>query len=354
MYIFFPPELKFPLSDLIAYPLTDQDDDVDKGNSRVTALMEDWKCINYSYILKEGARYPYAGVAIYFRNREYINIANYQYLKIRIKTAVNPNVRILLRFYLDGFSREEAPLSYCYTEQMASLQADWLRLKITDFIIPDWWYRENHLSEIDLHDIPFYTRLVNIEIQNTRLMPLDTEEMVEVSGLVFEQSSSPFLLVIILTLLVLFIINLVLLLRLRLPAKGSVFTSACPTLASLKKTDAINHSEIETEKLLGFLQDNFTDPELSLKKVNNATGISVSKIPLILKNKMALSFKQYLNLLRITRAKELLSATDWQVKEVAFFLGFNSLTHFGRIFKELEGLSPYSYKKQNLKKSGKS
>jgi len=53
---------------------------------------------------------------------------------------------------------------------------------------------------------------------------------------------------------------------------------------------------------------------------------------------------QYQLDLKISKARELLIATDLSVKEIAFQLGFHSIHYFSRIFKKKTGLSPSEFR----------
>lgn len=59
-----------------------------------------------------------------------------------------------------------------------------------------------------------------------------------------------------------------------------------------------------------------------------------------------LSFVQYLNEFRITRAQLLLGSTGQPVSQVAQEVGFGNQSHFGRLFKKLVNLSPTEYRTQ--------
>ena len=61
------------------------------------------------------------------------------------------------------------------------------------------------------------------------------------------------------------------------------------------------------------------------------------------------SFPQLLNEKRVETAKTLLLDTDASIKIVAQEVGFNSLPSFNRVFKEVEGQSPSSYRKFMVK-----
>lgn len=63
----------------------------------------------------------------------------------------------------------------------------------------------------------------------------------------------------------------------------------------------------------------------------------------VFKKTVGMSFRQYINYLRVERAKELLFATDSNILDVALMAGFNNVTYFNRIFREFEGCSPSEY-----------
>lgn len=53
---------------------------------------------------------------------------------------------------------------------------------------------------------------------------------------------------------------------------------------------------------------------------------------------------------RIERAKELLLRDDYEIKEIAFDLGFKSMYHFSRVFKNLVGKPPGKWRDFQLRK----
>lgn len=56
---------------------------------------------------------------------------------------------------------------------------------------------------------------------------------------------------------------------------------------------------------------------------------------------------EYLNYVRIRETKALLKGTDWKVTRIAREMGFESIAHFGRVFKSVTGRTPLQYRKQN-------
>jgi AraC-like DNA-binding protein len=64
------------------------------------------------------------------------------------------------------------------------------------------------------------------------------------------------------------------------------------------------------------------------------------------KKATGLNFTDYLSRIRIERAKNLLLNPNLRVSEIAFEVGFQSLTHFNRVFKHTAGQSPTRYREQ--------
>jgi YesN/AraC family two-component response regulator len=82
--------------------------------------------------------------------------------------------------------------------------------------------------------------------------------------------------------------------------------------------------------------------------VAKATGVSIYKIPVLIKNQTNRSFKEYLNTIRLTEAQRLLSETDRQIIEISMAVGYNNISHFNRIFKEKNGKTPREFREQSI------
>lgn len=57
------------------------------------------------------------------------------------------------------------------------------------------------------------------------------------------------------------------------------------------------------------------------------------------------NFNNYLDEIRITEAKRLLSMDEYKVYEVAEMVGYTNINYFHNKFKKYVGISPLSYKK---------
>jgi AraC-like DNA-binding protein len=64
------------------------------------------------------------------------------------------------------------------------------------------------------------------------------------------------------------------------------------------------------------------------------------------KKATGINFTDYLSRVRTERAKNLLLNPNLRVSEIAYEVGFQSLTHFNRVFKRILGQSPTEYRGQ--------
>ncbi len=84
--------------------------------------------------------------------------------------------------------------------------------------------------------------------------------------------------------------------------------------------------------------------DLSLDQVANAIHTSKFNLCKLFKKATGLTFTEFLSRLRTESAKKLLLNRHLRVSEIAYEVGFQSLTHFNRVFKQVEGLSPSAYR----------
>ncbi len=58
------------------------------------------------------------------------------------------------------------------------------------------------------------------------------------------------------------------------------------------------------------------------------------------------TFSEYINDLRVAKAMELLKqASNLNITDICYCVGFNNVTHFDRKFRQLTGISPTKYRR---------
>jgi AraC-like DNA-binding protein/ligand-binding sensor protein len=92
----------------------------------------------------------------------------------------------------------------------------------------------------------------------------------------------------------------------------------------------------------------YGDP-ISLDEIARAMHVSTFYFCKMFKKATGLTFTDYLGRVRVEKAKNLLLNPHLRVSEIAYTVGFQSLTHFNRIFRKVVGESPTDFR-ENLKK----
>jgi len=103
-------------------------------------------------------------------------------------------------------------------------------------------------------------------------------------------------------------------------------------------------SSDKVNAVVNYVANHYADPELSLNKIEQGVGISSREIGTIFKNELGSSFKKYLNLVRLTEVKRLLLETNQTISVIAYNTGYSNVSHFNRVFKSEEGVSPKDYR----------
>ena len=86
--------------------------------------------------------------------------------------------------------------------------------------------------------------------------------------------------------------------------------------------------------------------DISLGDVAKAVNTSTFYFCKMFKKATGLNFTDYLSRIRIEKAKNLLLNPNLRISEIAYEVGFQSLTHFNRVFRKLAGQSPTEYRQK--------
>lgn len=92
-----------------------------------------------------------------------------------------------------------------------------------------------------------------------------------------------------------------------------------------------------------FIEEHYTE-EISLGQVAAAVHTSLFYFCKIFKKHTGINFTEYVSRVRTEKAKGLLLNPNLRVSEIAYEIGFQSLTHFNRVFKKIVGESPTAYR----------
>lgn len=105
-----------------------------------------------------------------------------------------------------------------------------------------------------------------------------------------------------------------------------------------------NNTKTLIALIIDDINTNFSEP-VSLKTLAAKYEISASYLGQLFRKETGKNFTDYLNLLRIERAKTLLASTELKEKSISLEIGYSDHNYFYRVFKKYEGVSPSTYRK---------
>lgn len=103
-------------------------------------------------------------------------------------------------------------------------------------------------------------------------------------------------------------------------------------------------------KLTEYIDKNFYDKSLSAELLADEFSVSSSYLSRYFKEQTNLNFTDYVHSVRLAKAKELLTSTDFTVADIADKVGYNSIHNFTRVFKRYEDITPTDYRLSEVNK----
>lgn len=94
-----------------------------------------------------------------------------------------------------------------------------------------------------------------------------------------------------------------------------------------------------------------SDEKLSLTKVAKSVNTSANHFSEKFKEVTGVNFVDYVARTRTEKARERLQNSNLRISEIAFAVGFQSLSQFNRVFKKLTGKSPSAYRAARAKRT---
>lgn len=141
----------------------------------------------------------------------------------------------------------------------------------------------------------------------------------------------------------------------KLALKARLYDLVVMLIRKVPIDKSLNEEETLQKENLRRLENTFTyveknyQSEIKLENAASAAGFSIYHFARFFKQNMGMTFVQYLNNFKITKAEWLLMNEETTITDIAFRSGFNSVKTFNRVFKQISGNSPTEYKKQNMR-----
>lgn len=110
----------------------------------------------------------------------------------------------------------------------------------------------------------------------------------------------------------------------------------------VKPASSIDYSNKIVQATKEYLEAHYAE-EISLEDVAEQVNISPQYFSKLIKKSTGFNFIDWLSMLRVKKAKELLTNSNYTVKEVCFMVGYKDPNYFSRIFKKRMGITPSEF-----------
>lgn len=114
------------------------------------------------------------------------------------------------------------------------------------------------------------------------------------------------------------------------------------------KKDKIN---LAISPAINYAEEHYQEP-IRMENLAEACGLSESHFRRLFRESMNMSPQEYVAMIRIKRACDLIEKTDKSMGQIAYETGFASVSSFNRNFKKLMETSPFRWKQSVKEKDG--
>jgi two-component system response regulator YesN len=118
----------------------------------------------------------------------------------------------------------------------------------------------------------------------------------------------------------------------------------CKDIFSDIGLDEENHDSMLADEILKYIDECYADANITLQCISDNFNLSISKISRTFKKKYNTTIMQYIDSLRMEKAKQLLRDTEMLIKDIIEECGYNDFSNFMRKFKNIEGITPSEYR----------
>lgn len=98
----------------------------------------------------------------------------------------------------------------------------------------------------------------------------------------------------------------------------------------------MDKTERIVEEVYSYIENNYTDSNISLETITNELNISVSYLSMLLKKQKGVTFNKELIKYRMEKAKELLRFSKEKIVNIAKIVGYNEVYYFSHSFKNMK------------------
>lgn len=105
-----------------------------------------------------------------------------------------------------------------------------------------------------------------------------------------------------------------------------------------------NNIHPAVKKVMEYVEDNYTNPNISIDEISNEIGINYNYLCTIFKKSLDKTINEYVTDYRMSKALELINIGTFNISEIAENVGFSNVSYFTRCFKKKFSVSPSKFK----------
>lgn len=114
---------------------------------------------------------------------------------------------------------------------------------------------------------------------------------------------------------------------------------------SCNQDDSISRQHLRMQPVIDYIETNYSGI-ITLEELAGAIKVTPQHLCLLFKNTYKIRPFEYLNKVRISKSKDFMfSGRDLQIQDIAQMVGYDNVSYFCAVFKEIEGISPGKFKK---------
>ena len=129
-----------------------------------------------------------------------------------------------------------------------------------------------------------------------------------------------------------------------------VFTGQQNLENKVQKLEVKSPDEKLMERIMKVINENISNPNLTIETITTEVGISRVHLHRKLKELTNQTTRDFIRNIRLKEAARLLSEKQHTISEIAMLTGFTDPNNFSTTFKELYGMPPSMYMKEQLSK----
>jgi len=285
---------------------------------------------------------PISGFTLMFDKHSqgrFLDLSGYHYLDIDVSMKEASSFVLYLKTF-EHFTDTTNWVTQRYTEKEVVIEPrkTRYRLEFRNFTTPNWWKSLIGPRYLTLPAGADYKKVMAIDFQNNPGGQIGVPERMEIRRIEFGRSRRGYF-------VAAFIITLIWVTGVFLFSVRRRFRRAGAGRC-VKPLPITNHWEEQLRQLEEYIGANYQNPALSVEMISHERGIGLPRISTLLQQKYRMNFKQYLNDVRIKEAKRLLRETDRTIAEIAFAVGYNSIPHFNRVFRQHTDKTPTEFRER--------